>query len=195
MAEEATEKLLLDHLRDVHAIEEQALKQLERACKLARDDEAKGIYRDHLGESEEHERLIRERLEAYELKPSAVKDLTMRSGAIGIRQLADIAPDTPVKLAMHFYAFEHLEIAAYEVLKRLASEAGDDETAEVARCILEQECAAAERIAGTFDSSVEQLLTLASEQQSQSKRAEDAKDAEMTSEDSEKTSETAEATA
>ncbi len=149
---------VLEHLKDAHAIEEQALKQLERAVQLCQDSELEQIYRDHLEETQEHSKLIHERIEAYDEKPSAVRDLTMRSGAIGLRQLADIPPDTPVKLAMHFYAFEHLEIANYELLGRIAKDAGDQETAEVASKILEQEREAAEKVGGTFDRAVELLL-------------------------------------
>ncbi|MBV9465097.1 MAG: DUF892 family protein [Solirubrobacterales bacterium] len=152
------EERLVEHLRDAHAIEEQALKQLERAVELTNDDQIEQVYREHLEETQEHEKLVRERLEAHDHEPSAVKDLTMRSGAIGLRQLADIAPETPVKLAMHFYAFEHLEIANYELLGRIARGAGDDETAQAAEKILEQERAAAEKVAETFDRAAELLL-------------------------------------
>jgi ferritin-like metal-binding protein YciE len=82
----------------------------------------------------------------------------MRAGAVGLRQLADVAPDTPVKLAMHFYAFEHLEIATYELLGRIAREAGDDETADVAGRIQEEEREAAEKVAKTFEHVVAKLL-------------------------------------
>jgi hypothetical protein len=87
----------------------------------------------------------------------------MRSGAIGLRQLADVPPDTPVKLAMHFYAFEHLEIATYEFLIKLAEEAGDKDTIETAKKILEQEQQAAEKVHESFDRSAE--LTLEQEPQ------------------------------
>ena len=90
-------------------------------------------------ETHEHEELVKERIQAHDEQPSAIKDLTMRSGAVGLRQLADVPPDTPVKLAMHFYAFEHLEIATYEFLIRIAEEAGDKDTVEAAKKILEQE--------------------------------------------------------
>ncbi len=155
---ESTQEHLTTHLRDAHAIETQSIRQLERAIELSEDSEMEQLYSRHLEQTHEQEQLIRERLEAYELKPSAVRDLTMRSGAIGLRQLADIPPDTPVKLAMHFYAFEHLEAATYEALARIARAADDAETADVAEQILEQEREAAEGIAGTFDRAVELLL-------------------------------------
>jgi hypothetical protein len=87
----------------------------------------------------------------------------MRSGAIGLRQLADVPPDTPVKLAMHFYEFEHLEVATYEFLIKIAEEAGDKDTVEAAKKILEQEQQAAEKVHESFDRSAE--LTLDQEPQ------------------------------
>ena len=38
-------------------------------------------------------------------------------------------PDTPGKLAMHAFSYEHMELAAYELLQRLPQRAGDAETA------------------------------------------------------------------
>jgi ferritin-like metal-binding protein YciE len=175
MADSSQEQLVL-HLTDMHALEMQSIKQLERASELAGDEQLQQLYKDHLEETQEHERLVRERIEAYDHEPSPIKDLTMRSGAIGLRQLADIPPDTPVKLAMHFYALENLEVAAYELLARIAQESGDDETAEVADKILEQERGAADKIADTFDRSVELMLEAANSQD------EDADDAEETDE-------------
>jgi ferritin-like metal-binding protein YciE len=55
-------------------------------------------------------------------------------------------PDTPAKLAGFAYAFEHLEIAAYELLRRVAQHAGDADTEAVAQRILEQERSAAEQL-------------------------------------------------
>ena len=52
---------------------------------------------------------------------------------------------------MFSYAFEHLEIGAYEQLTRVARRAGDGETALVADQILPDERAAAEMLYGRFD--------------------------------------------
>jgi ferritin-like metal-binding protein YciE len=103
----------------------------------------------------------------------------MRSGAIGLRQLAEIPPDTPVKLAMHLYSLEHLEIAAYEFLARIAREAGDQETVEAAEQILEQEREAAEQVQSGFDRCVELLgeqAEKASHEQEEREEASDAKE-------------------
>jgi len=52
---------------------------------------------------------------------------------------ARVNPDTPGKLAMHAYSYEHMELAAYELLGRVAERVGDDETVQLAKTIRDQE--------------------------------------------------------
>jgi ferritin-like metal-binding protein YciE len=49
------------------------------------------------------------------------------------------------------YATEHMEIASYELLKRIARQAGDDETATACDEIIAQERAMADTIAANWD--------------------------------------------
>jgi ferritin-like metal-binding protein YciE len=75
----------------------------------------------------------------------------MRLGAINWGGFFAAQPETPGKLAVFTFAFEHLEIAGYEQLRRVAERAGDPETVALAERILKQERAAAETIAEQFD--------------------------------------------
>ena len=56
---------------------------------------------------------------------------------------------------MHAYSYEHMELAAYELLKRLAERAGDEETARMAAAIADEEGRMAERLEQCFDAAVE----------------------------------------
>jgi ferritin-like metal-binding protein YciE len=152
------EEQLTKHLTDVHAIEVQALQQLIVAPRMARDPELARAFREHTVETEEQERLVRERLEAHGADPSRLKDAAARAGGIGMVLFARSQPDTPGKLVAHAYSYEHMEFAAYELLSIVAERAGDPDTAAVARSIRDQEAAMAERLAAGFDRAVDASL-------------------------------------
>jgi ferritin-like metal-binding protein YciE len=149
---------LTKHLSDVHSIEEQALLQMKVAPRMARDPQLARAFREHIVETEEQERLVRARLEAREADPSRVKDLVARAGGVGMVLFARSQPDTPGKLVAHAYSYEHMELAAYELLAIVAERAGDGETVAVARSIREQEAAMAQRLEASFDRAVEASL-------------------------------------
>jgi ferritin-like metal-binding protein YciE len=148
----------MQHLTDVHSIEVQALQQLRVAPRMARDPQLARAFREHIIETEEQERLVRGRLEAHAADPSRLKDIAGRAGGVGMVLFARVQPDTPGKLVAHAYSYEHMELAAYELLSIVAERAGDSETAEVARSIREQEAAMAERLAAGFDRAVDASL-------------------------------------
>jgi ferritin-like metal-binding protein YciE len=90
--------------------------------------------------------------------PSAIKDAALRLGALNLGTFLKAQTDTPAKLAAFAYAFEHLEIAAYELLKRVANRTDDEETVSVADEILFDERAAAARVHSLFDQALEASL-------------------------------------
>lgn len=158
MPPETIDEQLTKHLTDVHSIEEQALAQLRRAPDIAGDEALAAVYREHLEETEEQERLVRTRLDARGAEPSTVKDLIARAGGVGMILFARANPDTPGKLTAHAYSYEHMELAAYDLLALVADRAGDADTAGVARSIREQESAMARRLEDNFDRAVELSL-------------------------------------
>ena len=152
---EAIESELVSYLRDAHAIEAQALQVLEAGPSIAGFDELAAVFREHLEETREQQRLVGERLSAHGSGPSRFQDTAMRVGGLNIGGFFGAQPDTPAKLAGFAFAFEHLEIAAYELLRRVAERAGDPETVAMADRILVEERHAAERIAGTWDAAID----------------------------------------
>lgn len=157
MTDNDPETQLVKYLTDVHSIEEQALVQMRRAPDLVERPFADS-FRRHLEETESQERRVRERLEAHDASPSKLKDAAGKGGGFGMVLFAKSQPDTPAKLAMHAFSYEHMEVAAYELLARAAREAGDAETAEMALAIADEEREMAGRIAAAFDEAVEQAL-------------------------------------
>jgi ferritin-like metal-binding protein YciE len=150
--------LVKKYLADAHAIEEQAIGLLERAPKLVEDKGLETVFDDHLSETREHVELIQTRLAALGGDSSTFKDAAMRLGALNWGAFFQGHPDTPGKLVAFAYAFEHLEIGGYEQLKRVATAAGDTETARVTDTILAEERNAAQLLAGTFDTAVRESL-------------------------------------
>lgn len=149
---------IVKYLADVHSIELQALAQLRAAPKIAGDERLCQAFEQHLIETESQERRVRERLEALGGEPSKLKDAAGAAGGWGMVAFAASQPDTPGKLAMHAYSYEHMELAAYELLKRLAERAGDEETARMAADIAAEEARMAERLEQSFDTAVEVSL-------------------------------------
>lgn len=158
MSVTSIETQLVKYLTDAHSIEEQALVQMRKAPDLAGAPELAQAFRLHLEETKEHERLIRERLAALGAGPSMIKDVVMKLGGGGFTMFARTQPDTPGKLAAHAYSYEHLELAAYELLMRVAERGGDHETAQLAQHIRDQEQRMATRLAGMFDTAVDASL-------------------------------------
>lgn len=146
------------YLADAHAIEAQALALLERAPALAGSARLARAYEDHLVETHEHERALVVQLRARGASPSRIKDAALRLGALNWGAFFRMQPDTPAKLAAFSFAFEHLEVAAYELLKSVARQAGDPDVEALAERILGQERAAAERIGSLFDEALEVTL-------------------------------------
>jgi ferritin-like metal-binding protein YciE len=146
------------YLADAHAIEAQAIELLERSPKLAGDFELGQLYEEHLYDCRDHQRRVRERLEARGGSPSRLKDAAMRLGGLNWSAFFAAQPDTPAKLAAFAYAFEFLEVGGYEQLKRVARRAGDPETERLAELILADEREMAERLWNSFDTALEASL-------------------------------------
>ena len=146
------------YLADAHAIEAQAHQMLTVAPKIAGDSQLANDYREHLEETKGHERLIEQRLDARGGSTNMLKDAAMRIGAINWGGFFAAQPDTPAKLAGFAYAFEHLEIAAYEQLRRVAERAGDEQAAKDAATILSEERHAAETLWSGFDRALDASL-------------------------------------
>lgn len=137
---------LVKYLTDVHSTEENAISQLRTGAESVEDERLAQVLREHLAESEQHERLVRERLEAYDASPSKLKDVAQKGVAAVTGAVSGAAPDTTGKIAIQAFAFEHLEIASYRMLRTVAQRAGDAETVQVADRILTDERAAADKL-------------------------------------------------
>ena len=149
---------LTAYLTDAHSIEEQALAQLHSIPPLTGAPNMAAAFRDHLAETERHERTIEQLLEHRDADPSWFKDAVMKLGGKGFVLFARLNPDTPGKLLAHAHSYEALEEASYALLAIVAERAGEDEVAAAAREIEAEEIAMKERLAACFDEGVEASL-------------------------------------
>src|SRR3954466_15682189 len=154
MARELDEQVT-KYLTDAHSIEVQALAQLRTAPGLAGDPQVSHIFEEHLAETEGHERLTRELLEARGASPAKVKDVVMAVGGKGFLLFARLNPDTPGKLFAHALSYEGLELASYELLARVAEVAGEQDVVQAATRIRSEERAMIERLESGVDKAFE----------------------------------------
>jgi len=153
---------LIDYVQNVHALEQNVLLMLDSMILTTKDEEFVRMLRHHKEESRRQQQRLGERLKALGGGPglaSVSKDLAAIAAA-QVKGIADLwRPDKPVQNARDAFVTEHLEIAAYEVLERLAERAGDEETAAVARENRAEEEAMAQRIAENWDRFLDLTLT------------------------------------
>src|SRR5918911_4457106 len=153
---------LISYIEDAHALEQHVKVALDALISAAPDvPELQDPLRHHREETDEHLARLEQRLEAYGEKPSKAKDAGMLFGAAGLGALTKLRKDNAGKAARDGYTAEHLEIAAYQLLERVAARAGDDETAEVARRNRAEE----EAMARVIDSSWDLALDMSFEQE------------------------------
>ncbi len=143
---------LIAHLATAQAIERQSLGLMRTAIECSGDEQIAAIYRAHREETEDHVRCLAERAAACGGAGSTAGGVDSRLAALEIRFAS---PASSATLAAAAYALENLEIAAYHLLLGIAERAGDHQTVALAGRILEQEEAAAEVVASTFDRALE----------------------------------------
>jgi ferritin-like metal-binding protein YciE len=153
IGEERLRKKLVEYVQNVHAMEQNVLLMLDSMILTTSDAEIASILEHHRMETRRQERRLHERLRALGGLglASAGKDLAAIAAAQA-KGITDLwRADRALRNGRDAFVTEHLEIAAYELLERLAQRAGDSETAEVARENRAEEEAMAERVASNWD--------------------------------------------
>ena len=158
MADDKLKEKLADYVEDAHAMEHNDLKMIDSMISTTDDPQMKEMLENHKRETEEHERRLRERLDAMGRGSSARKQ-AQAVGAALLKGVGDVARgDKAGKNARDGYTAEHMEIAAYQLLERLANKAGDTDTAEVARQNRSDEEEMARRIDASWDRTLDLTL-------------------------------------
>ena len=158
MPQSELETKLGDYIEDAHAMESNVLQMLDSMIATTDDKPIRRELEHHRKQTERHQERLRERLEALGRGPSTRKETQTVVGAL-MKGVADqVRGDKPGKNARDGFVTEHMEIAAYELLERLADRAGDTKTAQVARQNRRDEEAMAKKIAGNWDKVLELTL-------------------------------------
>ena len=158
MASEQVKEQLVKHIDEAYAMEQNVLRMLDGMIKTTDDPEIKEELRHHKLETERHAERMKERLEAHSATPSMVKEAGGIAGAL-MKTVLDLARGEKAgRNARDGYATEHLEIASYQLLERIAQHAGDEETAEAARENRKDEEAMAQKLDAHWDKFAELSL-------------------------------------
>jgi len=115
------------------------------------DPEILDALEHHKMQTQGHVDRMKARLDAHEAQPSGVRQMTGVLQALAKMPLDMVRGEKAGRNARDGFATEHMEIASYELLARIAERAGDDETATAAREIIVEEQRMADRIAAGWD--------------------------------------------
>ena len=158
MASQQLKDQLVKHIDEALAMEQNVLRMLDGVIDTTEDEEIKSDLRHHKLETEQHADRMRSRLEAHGASPSTVKEVGGVMGAL-MKGVVDMArPEKAGRNARDGYATEHMEIASYQLLERIAQRAGDEETAEAARQNRADEEAMAKKLDAHWDKFAELSL-------------------------------------
>jgi ferritin-like metal-binding protein YciE len=149
---------LVKHLDEAHALEQTVLRLLDGLIRTTDDPELLDRLEHHKLETQEHEYTMRRRLEAHGAQPSMVRQAAGMLEALMKLPFDLVRGEQTGRNARDAYVTEHLEIASYELLRRVAERAGDEETAQACVAILDQERAMAQFIEERWDLLLEQAL-------------------------------------
>ena len=142
---------LVKHIDEAYAMEQNVLRMLDGMIETTDDPEIKRELQQHKLETQQHADRMEKRLRAHDASPSMVKEAGGVLGAL-MKGVVDMARSEKAgRNARDGYATEHMEIASYELLARIASRAGDEETAAAAREIIGEEQAMAKKIEANWD--------------------------------------------
>jgi ferritin-like metal-binding protein YciE len=149
---------LVKHIDEAYAMEQNVLRMLDGMISTTDDAEMRRELEQHKRETERQAERLKGRLEAHGESPSTIKEAGGILGALMKGVIDMTRPDKPGRNARDGFATEHMEIASYELLERVAKRAGDTETAQVARQNRKEEREMARKISANWDKVVELTL-------------------------------------
>jgi ferritin-like metal-binding protein YciE len=142
---------LIKHIDEAHAMEQNVMRMLDGMIQTTDDPEIVRELEHHKIETEGHADRMRRRLEAHGATPSAIKQMGGILGALAKMPVDLVRGEKAGRNARDGYATEHMEIASYQLLRRIADRAGDIDTVAECDAIIAEEEAMAHTIAANWD--------------------------------------------
>jgi ferritin-like metal-binding protein YciE len=154
----ALEEKLVEYIDDAYAMEHNVLRMLDSMIATTKDPQMKRALERHKKQTEQQAERLEDCLREHGASPSAAKQAGGVMAAL-MKSVVDVArSDSPGRNARDGFATEHMEIASYEMLERVARKARDKKTAAVARQNREEEEAMARSIGAKWNKIVELSL-------------------------------------
>ncbi len=151
MASEELNAQLVKHIDEALAMEQNVLRMLDGMIQTTDDPQIIDALEHHKMQTQGHADRMMARLEAHGAQPSTVRQAVGIAQALAKMPFDMVRGDKAGRNARDGFATEHLEIASYELLKRVARRAGDEETATACDEIIGEEQAFAATIAENWD--------------------------------------------
>jgi ferritin-like metal-binding protein YciE len=134
------EELLMQWLRDAHAMEKQAIESIENQIdRLENYPQMQNWARDHVASSQRQREMIRECIERRGGDTSTFKDMAMTIMGNIQEATSFFTSDEVLKNAITDHGFKQYEIASYTSLCSAAEAVADAETARVCDTIIKEE--------------------------------------------------------
>jgi ferritin-like metal-binding protein YciE len=125
---EKIQKKLADWVEEGHAMEQRALRELDVTLSALQQEtrwpaveelgagELLALFQEHRADTERHEKLLRERLDALGRSPSRIKEAKSVIAGVTASFIESAGADKPARHAQDAFAVEHREIAFYQLL-------------------------------------------------------------------------------
>jgi ferritin-like metal-binding protein YciE len=155
---QALDDQLVKHIDEAYAMEQNVLRMLDGMISTTDDPEILDALEHHKMQTHGHVDRMKARLDAHDAQPSGIRQVGGILQALAKMPLDMVRGEKAGRNARDAFATEHMEIASYELLRRIAERAGDEETAKAATEIIAEEKAMADVISGNWDKFAELSL-------------------------------------
>ena len=149
---------LADYVEDAHALESSVVDNLDTMIGTIDDPKLKEVLQRNRQVSRQHVERLKQRLEHLDRGTPVRKRIEGMALSL-MKGVTDVLrTDASGKVGRDAYLLAHTQVAAYELLSRLADAAGDEQTAELAREHLAEDKSCADEVAAQWDGFFEVTL-------------------------------------